>query len=139
MIKMMALVALLASQGMNPFTATAVKDLVAKLPMGDVIPKPGLACNGSDYVLGTSNIATANTSSALNGSASTVVNIWSITRGKSAGMVLGWIVKTHDGKLYYTNAAGFRGEEITQQNLGFADLIFHACFTHDLDKSYLGP
>lgn len=135
---MMAAVALLAFQGINPPTATAVRDLVAKLPTGNVVPKPGLACNGSDYVLGTSNIATANKSSVLNSAASTVVNIWSITREKSADMVLGWIVKTYDGKLFYTNAAGFLGEEITQKNVGFGDLIFHACFVHDLDKSYLG-
>jgi hypothetical protein len=123
----------------NPYPETLLHDLAMRLPAVNDAPKPGAGCNGSNASsngsLGTSDFP------GYGSAATTVVDIWSITRRSTHGAAVGWIAETYNKKLWYLDPAGFQATEITEQNgTGFnnPDLVFHGCFRHPLDKRDLG-
>lgn len=117
---MLAIVMVAAIATANP--------LQARLPVGLYAPDAGATCRGSSSALGTSNTASAR------GVADTVVNIWQIERVAS-GATLGWIVRTHDGRLWYEDPVPFEYQEIRRNNAGIflgPGLKYNACFKADL-------
>ena len=102
--------------------------LQARLPPGPNGPTAGATCHGSPAALGTSNTETAS------GTADTVVNIWQVVRA-SSGEGLGWIMRTHDGRLWYQDPVPYQYQFIAPDNVGLflgPTVKYVACFQRDL-------
>lgn len=105
--------------------------LQAKLHAGAMKPTPGARCNGSEAALGSSNVGE-------NGAATTAVNIWAIER-PSNHSVIGYVVKSFDGKFWYEPPVpGLSYEEISETSasiLGRQTFVFDGCFSTDLPSN----
>ena len=92
---------------------------------------------GSELALG-GDLATSSTSGVLGSKPSTVVNIWAIQR-RSDASVVGYVVKTFDGALWYeAPISGLDAQklgDVQSHMLANQPLTFRSCFRNDLPDS----
>jgi len=130
---LIVLVAALTLLGATPGEA----ELEGRFTTGSMVttPRAGAQCMGSIAALGTSNIGAANADGIQNDKATSVVNIWAMNR-KPYGTIVGYIVKTYDGTLWYEPPVdGLQSQKLGDDQsrmLANQPITFVGCFKRDL-------